>query len=97
MLDSSFPLSHLLAVSIYRTESVTEPPPDRLLSVSGATLFISKLPEPGVAALITACFPTTIDKASTLCSLIYAETEGSPLYIRTLLVTLVSHSSYEPS
>lgn len=90
MLDGSYPLAHVLVASIYRVESVAKPPAERLLSSSGDSLHICKLPEAGVRALITASFPTTVDKESTLVSLIYAETEGSPLYIRTLLVTLVS-------
>lgn len=96
MLDGAYPLAHVLVVSIYRVESVAKPPAERLLSLSGDSLHISKLPEAGVRALITASFPTTIDKDSTLISLIYAETEGSPLYIRTLLVTLVSLSGSSP-
>jgi hypothetical protein len=53
-------------------------------------MMIDKLPEEGVMKLLEACFHGRLDKASSLVSFLHAETAGSPLYLRSLLSTLVS-------
>jgi hypothetical protein len=59
-----------------------------LLSATAASLIIRRLPEEGVAALTRACFKTSVDNVLTLASLLFAETGGSRLYLRSILVTL---------
>jgi hypothetical protein len=60
-----------------------------MLSATASSLLIRRLPEEGVAALVKACFKTPVDNVSTFASLLYAETRGSPLYLRSMLTTLV--------
>jgi predicted ATPase len=90
LLDGPQPLNHVLVLSLYRVEVPEPPPPQALLSATAASLVIRRLPEAGVAALTKACFKTSVDNVMTLASLLYAETGGSPLYLRSMLATLVS-------
>jgi predicted ATPase len=91
-LDSRHALNHMLVTCAYRVEENVVPPAPMLLSTSSTHLLVDKLPEDGIMKLLEACFHDRLDKASSLVSFLYAETAGSPLYLRSLLNTLVRHS-----
>jgi hypothetical protein len=89
LLEGSHPVNHVLLVSLYRTETSTAPPLADLLSGHSVSLHIERLPEEGVSDFVQSCLPTTVDGLGTLSSLLYEETLGSPLYLRSLVVSLV--------
>lgn len=91
LLEGPNALNFVLMAAAYRVE--TEQPPSEAMSLSPGShqLHIKRLPEDGVAELINACFHGALDQAQNLASFLYAETAGSPLYLRSLITTLVSH------
>ena len=89
LLEGAHPINHVLLVSLYRTETSSPPPAAELLSAHSSNLHIERLPENGVSEFLQASLPATIDKISTLASFLYQETLGSPLYLRSLMVSLV--------
>lgn len=83
------PLIHVFLVSVFRVE-VDEPPPiSLLLSASSTNVHISRLDEDGVEEFVDACFGGQLENAQSLSSFLFAETQGSPLYMRTLMSALV--------
>ena len=92
-LESRYALNHMLVACAYRVEENVAPPAPMLLSSTSTQLMVDKLPEEGVLKLLEACFHDRLDKASSLVSFLHAETAGSPLYLRSLLNTLVSHQA----
>lgn len=74
----------------YRVEHDKPPPEASSLSPGSTLLHIRRLPEDGVGEMINACFHGALDQAQNLTSFLYAETAGSPLYLRSLITTLVS-------
>lgn len=97
LLEGHTPLNFVLMAALYRTEDDLAPPSSTLFSTGAAVIHVEKLPERGVLELIRLCFHDTLDQASNLASFLYAETGGSPLYLRSLLTTLVSHVSFTRS
>lgn len=89
LLDGHTPLNFVLMIAAYRTEGESPPPTPTLLATGAAVIHVQKLPEVGVSELIEVCFHGALDQASNLASFLYAETAGSPLYLRSLLTTLV--------
>jgi predicted ATPase len=89
LLEGSHPINHVLLVSLYRTEGSIAPPMSDLLSAHSTTLHIERLPETGVSDFIQSCLPTTVDGLGILASFLFEETQGSPLYLRSLMVSLV--------
>jgi predicted ATPase len=92
-LESRYALNHMLVACAYRVEQNVAPPAPMLLSSSSTQMMVDKLPEEGVMKHLEACFHGRLDKASSLVSFLHAETAGSPLYLRSLLNTLVSRSA----
>ena len=96
LLDGPNALNFVLMAAAYRVESERPPPESMSLSPSSPLLHIKRLPEAGVAELINACFHGALDQAQNLASFLYAETGGSPLYLRSLITTLVRWTSSLP-
>lgn len=92
LLDGRNALNFVLMAAAYRVEDQQAPPSSVMLSPGSEQLHIQKLPEEGVSELINACFHDSLDKSHNLTSFLFAETGGSPLYLRSLLSTLVSRS-----
>jgi len=88
-LESRHALNHILVACAYRVEENLPPPAPMLLSASSTFLMVDKLPEEGIMNLLQICFHDRLEKASSLVSFLHAETAGSPLYLRSLLTTLV--------
>jgi predicted ATPase len=86
LLTGPHPVEHVIIITMYRVEG-TDRPSKSLLA--GTDIHVKSFPESGVAEFIQACLPTTVDSLSTLASFLYAETSGSPLYLRSLMVSLV--------
>jgi hypothetical protein len=84
------PLKYVFLVSAYRVDFGEPPEPDQLLSVTSTSLGIQRLDESGVADFVDACFGGKLENAHSLVSFLFAETQGSPLYMRTLMSSLVS-------
>jgi hypothetical protein len=92
LTEGSHPLSHVLIISIYRVQSSDPPPTAHLISSTVESLHVENLPEVGVQDFIENCFSAGVDGVRLLTSLLYAETGGSPLYLRSLVEILVSQS-----
>lgn len=90
LFDSVHSLNHVLAVSLYRVETLEAPSPLRLLSTGSDSIPVPRLSETGVRAFADACLHSRIDNVSVLTSFLATETAGNPLFLRTLLSTLVS-------
>lgn len=90
LIEGSHPLNHVMVVSMFRVPDNNPPPLSALLSAAGVSMHIELFSEKGVAVFLAACFPVGLNECSSLASLLYAETAGSPLYLRSLIVTLVS-------
>jgi serine/threonine protein kinase len=95
-LESRHALNHILVACAYRVEELVPPPAPMLLSSSSTHLMVDRLPEEGILNLLQVCFHDRLDKASSLVSFLHAETTGSPLYLRSLLNTLVSRNALDP-
>lgn len=89
ILDDAQPLNHCLIVTLLRTDSTPPPDPLSLLSVTAHNIHVPRLDEDGVEAYLAAALQGPIDNLSTLTSFLYAETSGSPLFLRTLVSSLV--------
>ena len=91
-LESRHALNHIFVACAFRVEENVPPPAPMLLSSSSTQMMVDKLPEEGIINLLHVCFHDRLDKASSLVSFLYAETAGSPLYLRSLLNTLVGET-----
>jgi predicted ATPase len=89
-LESSQALNHILVACAYRVEENRPPSSSMLLSTSATQMLVDRLPEDSVLDLLHACFHNRVDQAANLVSFLHAETAGSPLYLRSLISTLVS-------
>lgn len=92
MLDGAHPLAHTLVISLFRVEEETAPLHSSLLSSASDHLQLARLDEDGLSAFLQACFRPPIENADVLTGMLYAETAGSPLHLRTLLSSLVRES-----
>lgn len=89
-LESDHALNHMLVACAYRVEDNSPPAPSTLLAVSSTQMLVDRLPEDSVLDLLQACFHNSLDQGANLVSFLHAETAGSPLYLRSLVSTLVS-------
>jgi predicted ATPase len=89
-LTSGHALNHMLVACAYRVDSNCPPPAHLILSSASTHMMVDKLPEEEVLHLLQACFHDRLDNASSLVSFLHAETAGSPLYLKSLINTLVS-------
>ncbi|KAL1408018.1 hypothetical protein Q8F55_004815 [Vanrija albida] len=88
IIDGSHPLNHVLAISLMRANE--PPPPSALLSISSTSIEVRRLTEDGVAQFISTCLNGRVSTSTeTIVSFLYGETGGSPLFLRTLMTTLV--------
>jgi predicted ATPase len=90
LTDGMQPVNHVMLVTIFRIARDTPPPLSALLSVSGESLHVKHLPEEGVKEYLEASFSGGVDGHATLAQFLFAETLGSPLYLRSMIETLVS-------
>lgn len=91
LLEGDSALDFVMVASAYRVDDDNPPAASTLLSMASTQIHIKRLPEEGVAEFVNTCFHNCLDKSSNLISFLYAETGGSPLYLRSLLSILVSH------
>lgn len=91
-LESGHALNHMLVACAYRVEENAPPATSMLLSTGATQMLVDKLPEDSVLDLLQACFHNRLDQGANLVSFLHAETAGSPLYLRSLISTLVSSS-----
>lgn len=90
LLEGDSALDFVMVASAYRVEDDNPPAASTMLSTASTQIHIKRLPEDGVAEFVNTCFHDCLDKSSNLISFLYAETGGSPLYLRSLLSILVS-------
>lgn len=90
LFDGAHPIDHVLAVSQYRVETLTPRSPLRLLSTGSDSIHVPRLSEEGVRAFVDACLHSGVQNTAVLTTFLTAETSGNPLFLRTLLSTLVS-------
>lgn len=74
---------------MYRVESEAPPLPSQLLSSASTSVGITSLGEKGVLDFIEASLNSRVSNGSALANFLWVETAGSPLFLRTLLATLV--------
>jgi hypothetical protein len=91
LLAGQHPIEYVVIATLTRVE--TDPAHRRLIP-SAIDLHIETFPESGVAEYIQACLPTTVENLPTLASFLYAETGGSPLYLRSLIGSLIGPVVY---
>ncbi|KAL7420434.1 hypothetical protein Q5752_004384 [Cryptotrichosporon argae] len=90
LLDGANSLCHVFVLFMTRTQDERPPPTSALLSIASTSLPIGRLTEDGVTEFIATCFNRRLaSNAHAAASMIYGETNGSPLFLRTLLSTLV--------
>ena len=91
ILDASLSqLRHVLVISAFRTESDESPPPASLqLSAKTVQTPVPLLKEADVRNVIKTCLNDAVEDADALASLLFAETQGSSIFVRTVLATLV--------
>ena len=90
ILTGPQPLIHALVISISRTQQVGEAPsPHSLLSSSSELIELVPLSVEGVRALIVGTVQAPFDRLSVLTRLLFAETSGLPLFVLSLLQTMV--------
>lgn len=90
MLDGSDYLDNVLVV--YMTRTITPDPPGAasLLSSSSVGLPVNRLTEDGVATFINTCLNGRVaSSGDAIASFLYCETGGSPLFLKTLMHTLL--------
>ena len=96
LFDGAHPINDVLVISIYRVDTLAPPSTPHLLSERSANIQVPYLSEVGVRAFVDVCFNSRLDAAPALASFLSAETSGNPLYLQTLLSTLVSASLLIP-
>jgi predicted ATPase len=90
MLDGSQPLDHVLVIYLTRTNSTEPPPVSWTLSRTSVGLHVRRLTEDGVAAFINSCFSGRVaNSEEAIASFLYGETGGSPLFLKSLMNTLL--------
>ena len=89
LLEGPQTLEHALVLSLYRVTLDSPHPAAALLSMSSISLRIAPLDEEGVGALISECLRPRVDNMAVLTNILSCETDGSPLYLRTILADLV--------
>jgi predicted ATPase len=89
ILDGVHPLRDAMVVSTCRDILGETPAPQKLLSASSSNTEIPFLTESGVLAKVETAFHHLIEGAPALASFLFAETNGSPLYLRSLVSSLV--------
>ncbi|BEI86447.1 hypothetical protein CcaverHIS002_0607340 [Cutaneotrichosporon cavernicola] len=89
VIDGPYPLNHVIVVSI--TGSATPvPPPASVLFSASSSLEVKRLTEEGVVAYIDKCLNGRVATSGlAIASFLYGETAGSPLFLRTLMTTLL--------
>ena len=88
-LDGQHALQHNLTISAYHTTVNQRAPVEYGLSISAQQLEIPALPPAGVQALIAACVRAPFERISILSQLLCTETRGNPLFLLTVLSSLV--------
>jgi hypothetical protein len=78
-----------MVISTYRVETKSPPDADRLLSSSTSILSIEPFSKGDVAEYLGFCFHNQIADSESIEGYLYHQTLGSPLYLRSLLSTMV--------
>lgn len=90
VIDGPVPLNHVVLVTMTRCPSSNSPPASVLFSASSRTLEVKRLTEEGVVAYIDTCLNGRVAASGhAIASFLYGETGGSPLFLRTLMATLL--------
>ncbi|BEJ17086.1 hypothetical protein CspHIS471_0604870, partial [Cutaneotrichosporon sp. HIS471] len=89
VIDGPYPLNHVIVVSMTRSATPVAPPASVLFSAS-SSLEVKRLTEEGVVAYIDMCLNGRVATSGlAIASFLYGETAGSPLFLRTLMTTLL--------
>lgn len=89
IIDGGTSISHTLIVSITRCDE-DELPQTSLFSAGSMSIPINKLTEDGVVKYINTCLNGRVaSSGQAIASFLYSETQGSPLFLRTLMTTLL--------
>ncbi|KLT44142.1 hypothetical protein CC85DRAFT_32503 [Cutaneotrichosporon oleaginosum] len=90
IIDGPYPLNHVVIVTMTRTTSSVAPPANSLFSASSTSLAVQRLTEEGVVSYIDTCLNGRVAASGqAIASFLYGETGGSPLFLRTLMSTLL--------
>lgn len=90
IIDGPYPLNHVVIVTMTRSASLVVPPANALFSASSTSLAVQRLTEEGVVAYIDTCLNGRVAASGqAIASFLYGETGGSPLFLRTLMTTLL--------
>ncbi|GMK57153.1 hypothetical protein CspeluHIS016_0309930 [Cutaneotrichosporon spelunceum] len=90
VIDGPCPLNHVMVVTMTRSTTSAAPPASVFFSASSTPLEVKRLTEEGVVAYIDTCLNGRVaTSGQAIASFLYGETAGSPLFLRTLMTTLL--------
>jgi predicted ATPase len=90
LLDGNLVLNHVLVIYMTRSHGSDPPPQRSLLSSCSTCIPVNRLTEEGVNTFINTCLNGRVSSSGdAIASFLSGETGGSPLFLQTLLTTLL--------